>query len=174
MHLLILHKENVIFLKVYNTFPPFQLDTLVCCNGRYLQDYLFHFHLNANLDEHTPHILCIPSFIDKIWVETGRRSKHHAVILIIQGTGMVGWETLGDTCTSVCVWECDKDKREWLCGDTAQVWQDFLAQCWKPGKRTELTLEVMHPCSGTVVHGASMGDCLHSTLFLQNGCTAHR
>lgn len=79
----------MIFVKVYNTFP-FQLDTLVCCNGKYLQDYLFRFHLNANLVEHTPHILCIPSFIDKIWVETGRRSKHHAVTLIIQGTGMVG------------------------------------------------------------------------------------
>lgn len=63
-----------------------------------------------------------------------RRSKHYAVILILQGTGVGVWETLDDMGSAVCVWECATDKREWLCGEPAQIWQGFLAQCPKPGK----------------------------------------
>lgn len=63
------YEENVNFLKISNTFPPFQLQCSVCCNGKCLQDYLVCFHLKANARKHTPHILCMPFFIDKIWGE---------------------------------------------------------------------------------------------------------
>lgn len=70
-------------------------------------------------------------FLDKIWLDMHRASKHHTV-LIFQGGGMrhLGWHRLCNMCLRVIV----TDKQGALCGNPAQVWQDFWAQCPKPSK----------------------------------------